>query len=100
MDYPTITYVEPLSEHRLFIIFSDQTIKIYPLQKLLGQYPAFQTLQDDERFRSVKIAAGGYGLIWNDQLDVSESELWENGVFITTTEQLAGPQLIHYTLQI
>jgi hypothetical protein len=30
--------------------------------------------------RAVRVDAGGYGVSWNDDLDLSEDELWVNGV--------------------
>lgn len=31
-------------------------------------------------FRNVRVDSRGYGIVWNDDLDLSESELWLNGV--------------------
>lgn len=30
-------------------------------------------------FKSVKVDSGGYGVSWNDDIDLSEYELWVNG---------------------
>jgi hypothetical protein len=30
-------------------------------------------------FRAVRVDLGGYGVSWNDQIDLSEDELWTNG---------------------
>ncbi|WP_044018806.1 DUF2442 domain-containing protein [Thermoanaerobacter italicus] len=30
-------------------------------------------------FKAVKVDAGGYGVSWNSELDLSEYELWKNG---------------------
>jgi len=43
-NYPTIKYVEPLSNYRLFLIFDNGVIKLYFLNKRL-QTPAFQALK-------------------------------------------------------
>jgi hypothetical protein len=31
-------------------------------------------------FNSVHVDKHGYGIVWNDELDLSESELWINGL--------------------
>ena len=30
-------------------------------------------------FATVSVDVGGYGIVWNDELDLSYEELWENG---------------------
>ena len=30
-------------------------------------------------FFGVTVGVGGYGAVWNDDLDLSSDELWENG---------------------
>jgi len=32
------------------------------------------------QFRALHVDAGGYGISWNDDIDLSEYELWTNGV--------------------
>lgn len=87
--YPTIKYVEPLDNHRLFIIFDNGVIKIYSLQERL-QTKAFQPLQDEALFHSVQVASGGYGVIWNEEIDLSEYELWTKGAEVSTVRALAN----------
>jgi len=33
----------------------------------------------NERRQSVRVDPGGYGISWNDNIDLSEYELWTNG---------------------
>jgi hypothetical protein len=40
----------------------------------------FQVLKNDAFFKLVKVDAGGYGISWNDAADLSEYELWTNGI--------------------
>jgi hypothetical protein len=40
----------------------------------------FRLLKDDAFFKAVHVDAGGYGITWNDNADLSEYELWTNGV--------------------
>ncbi|MFN7117598.1 MAG: DUF2442 domain-containing protein [Saprospiraceae bacterium] len=77
--YPTIKYIEPLSNHCLFVIFDNGIIKVYSLKERL-QTPAFQALKQETLFNAAQVASGGYGVIWNDAIDLSEYELWMKGV--------------------
>ena len=40
----------------------------------------FAPLKNPSFFKDFRIEAGGYGLVWNEDIDISEYELWENGV--------------------
>lgn len=86
--YPTIKYVEALSDYRLFIIFDNGAIKIYSFKDKVNK-PPFQALKDETLFQAARVASGGYGVIWNDQLDMSEYELWQNGKEVSTINKLA-----------
>ena len=41
-------------------------------------------------FNTVHIANGGYGVIWNDDLDLSEFELWMKGVEVSNVSELVA----------
>ena len=40
----------------------------------------FAALKDPVLFRNVQVDPFGYGIFWNDDIDLSESELWLNGI--------------------
>jgi len=35
--------------------------------------------------KSVRVDSGGYGISWNDDVDLSEYEIWTNGVEVVRT---------------
>ena len=76
--YPKVTSVTPLAEKRLRVVFFSGDVKIYDCNPLLGE-DAFASLNDDAFFYHVKVDSTGYGISWNDFVDLSESELWING---------------------
>lgn len=86
-SYPRIKYIEPLSDYRLFVIFDNGIIKVYSLLERL-QIPAFQALKDVTLFNQAYVANGGYGVIWNDDIDLSEYELWMNGIEVAEVSKL------------
>ena len=76
--------ISPLPEMRLSVQFANGTTKTYNVAPLLERFEAFKPLQDEDLFSSVEADTGGYGVIWNDDIDLSCDELWENGVEVQT----------------
>ncbi|MCD7748028.1 MAG: DUF2442 domain-containing protein [Firmicutes bacterium] len=74
-----IKNVFPLSDCKLSIQFSEGVTKIYDVKPLFGKIPAFEALKSEEIFGDVSVDTGGYGIVWNDRLDISCDELWEGG---------------------
>ncbi len=70
-----------LDNHILLVTFQNGTIKKYHLETLFSVFPQFIVLKkDEELYRSVNVDIGGYGISWNDELDLDAEEIWENGV--------------------
>ena len=64
----------------LWVRFTSGEIKYYDVKPLLTEIKAFKVLQDDSQlFENVHVASGGYGIIWNEDIDLSSDELWHNG---------------------
>ena len=87
MEYPKIKYVEALNNYRLFIIFENGKIKIYSLKNLLKE-PVFSSLKNETLFYQAKKEENGYGIIWNDEIDISEYEVWKNGIAVSSINKL------------
>ena len=79
MNAPRIRKVKPLASHRLLVTFVNGVQKIYDCTALLN-HNAFRLLKEEAFFKSVVVDAGGYGVSWNDDTDLSEYELWTGGV--------------------
>jgi hypothetical protein len=78
MDTPRVESVKPLEGKRLLVTFVNSVEKVYDCNQLL-HLEMFRLLQNEAFFKSVKVDAGGYGVSWNDEMDLSEYELWVNG---------------------
>lgn len=76
--YPRVSTVEALSEKRLLVTFSNDSRRIYICKPLLAE-EVFACLKDNAVFRRVVADPHGYGVVWNDETDLAESELWTNG---------------------
>ncbi|MBQ7975827.1 MAG: DUF2442 domain-containing protein [Clostridia bacterium] len=79
-----IKNVSPLPDYRLSIQFTEGCTKIYDVKPLFKQIPAFEALKEPLIFSDVTVDVGGYGVVWNDDLDLSCDELWENGTLTET----------------
>ena len=80
-----IKNVSALPEYKLRVQFSEGVTKIYDVTPLFDKIPVFADLKDNlQAFFCVSVDVGGYGIIWNDDLDLSCDELWENGVQVDT----------------
>ena len=77
-SYPKVADVHALPDHQLLITFRNGERRHYDFKPLLSR-PASHALQNSTFFATVKADPFGYGIIWNDELDLAESELWLNG---------------------
>jgi hypothetical protein len=76
-----VKQVTPLSDYRLSVEFVNGVVKEYDVKKLFDQWEAFKALTYiPGLFNLVKVEAGGYGISWNDHIDLACDELFENGV--------------------
>ena len=49
------------------------------------KWPVFKDLENNRALLySVEVDAGGYGIVWNDDIDLSCDELFENGEVVQT----------------
>ena len=80
-----IKNVFALPEYKLSVQFSEGVTKIYDATSLFERIPSFALLKGNSaEFACVTVDVGGYGIVWNDELDLSCDELWENGVQVNT----------------
>ena len=66
----------------LYVMFPEG-IKKYDISMLFNEIPVFRKLADDELFSKAHLSPGGYGVIWNDDIDLSVDEIWEKGETVT-----------------
>lgn len=76
--------VNVLPNYQLSVQFSEGVTKIYDVKLLMQKYTAFKPLENAELFSSVEVDVGGYGVIWNDDIDISCDELFEHGNTVKT----------------
>ncbi len=75
-----IKSVKALPGYRLSVRFVEGVTKIYDVKPLFLKWEVFRALEKDPLlFLEAEVDAGGYGIVWNDDLDLSCDELFENG---------------------
>lgn len=75
--------VKPLKDYKLQVQFEEESVKIYDVSLLFDKWSEFKIFIDEpDLFETVKVDNGGYGVIWNDELDLAANELYENGITI------------------
>jgi hypothetical protein len=79
MKYPRIHKAKAVNDTTLIVEFTNQEVKKYDIQHLLDK-PTFSPLRQPAFFRSFKVEQGGFAVVWNEEIDISEYELWKNGV--------------------
>lgn len=64
--------------------FQNGEIKSYDFKKLFLKYPIYKKLENETIFKSGRIAPGGCGLIFNDEIDIAAEEIYSNGLLVET----------------
>jgi len=77
-----IQKVEVKDDYVLIAIFNDGTKKKYDMKPLMNKNDIFDDLKYNNLFKMAYVDQGGYGIVWNDDIDLSSEDIWENGVEI------------------
>lgn len=93
--FKTAIKVRFLEDVKLEFTFQDGKIIRYDMSKLFSEYPQLEELRKNrELFLSGRLDPGGYGLIWNDDLDIDATFVYESGEVVgeveTTVNQKIG----------
>lgn len=72
--------VEPKDNFILSVLFTDGVQIEYDVKPLFDKWEVFTNLKTIKGlFQQVKVDAGGYGISWNDEIDLASEELRING---------------------
>ena len=72
----------PDKDMNLTVLFENGIKKRYDTKQLLKQFPIYEKLKEESFFKCVKVDCGGCAVAWDDDIDISEVELWEGGIEI------------------
>ena len=77
------------------VLFVGGEIKKYDVKNLFSQFPQFKELVNNKAlFDKVSVDLGGYGISWNDELDLDAETLWADGILV----EIQKPQNINHIL--
>ena len=80
-----IKCVTPLPDYVLCVQFAEGVTKHYFLEQLFTKYDMFLPLKENpELYYAATVDVGGYGVIWNDDIDIACDELYFNGETVQT----------------
>lgn len=80
-----IKCVSYYSDLKICATFNDGTTKLYNVEPLINKWIEFEAFNyDPSLIKLAHVAPGGYGIIWNDEIDLSCDEIWANGTVIHT----------------
>ena len=77
-----IVEVKPKGNFILIVKFENEVEKQYDVKIMMNKIEVFKELNDENLFKNVKIDVGGYGISWNENIDLSSEEIWNNGIEI------------------
>ena len=71
--------VTALDNYMLFVEFCEGVSKIYDIKTLFERIPNIKKIKENDLFYKVHVDVSGYGIIWNDKIDLAAEELYYNG---------------------
>jgi Protein of unknown function (DUF2442) len=95
MKPPRIVSAEAINDRTLIVKFTNNEIRKYDISRLLDN-PMFALLKNPKFLRNFKVEPGGYGLVWNEDIDISEHELWQHGICVTERDVTCHPKVTHH----
>ena len=72
------------NDYKLVVIFAEGITKVYDVKPLFTKFNIFNELRVNGLFYECIVDVGGYGVSWNDEIDLSCDELFENGELVNT----------------
>jgi hypothetical protein len=78
MKIPRILSAKIADSTTLLVQFSNHEWRKYDITQLWDK-PMFYPLRDFNTFKNFTLDNHGYGIIWNEEIDISEYEIWVNG---------------------
>lgn len=86
ITFPKIRQVACGEGRTLLVTFTNGVCKQYDCTPLL-QNEAFRPLQQEAFFRLAHADPHGYAVVWTDEVDLAESEIWINGAEVAPVSE-------------
>lgn len=77
------TEVRFLEDVTIEVSFQDGKVVRYNMSSMFSKYPQLIELKKNRKlFESGHLNPGGYGVVWNDELDFDATSIYENGMIV------------------
>lgn len=94
-----IQAVKAKDNYHIEAIFYNGKTVLYDMKPLFEIFKPFKIfLQNPSLFTQVKVDQGGYGISWNDDLDLDAKTIWNHGILIESTKQTSINHIVAYHL--
>ena len=94
-----IKEVEAKDNYIIEVCFFDGKLVQYDVKTLFAVFPAFQVFEESPKlFGAVKVDQGGYGVSWNDELDLDAETIWQDGLLLERQKETDIRHLLAYQL--
>lgn len=91
--------VEIKDNYIIQAVFFDGKVVQYDVKQLFVIFPQFKVFERNQKlFENVKVDQGGYGISWNDELDLDAETIWEDGILIEIEGKTDINHLLAYKL--
>ena len=78
MKCPKIKSASAIDNHTLLVEFENKQKRKYDVSPLFDR-EMFSPLKNPVFFKALQVEQGGYAVVWSNEIDISEYELWCNG---------------------
>lgn len=81
------------------VTFFGGEVKQFDMAPLFSEFPQFQAFREKEGLlEKVVVDQGGYGVSWNDELDLDAETIWDGGILIEVQKKTSIRHLLAYRL--
>ena len=83
-----------LQDVTIEVTFQDGKIITYDMSRLFKKYPQLEELRRDRQlFESGHLDPGGFGIVWNDELDIEAWGIYQDGEVVGQEEPTINQKL-------
>ena len=68
-----------LENMRLLVLFDDGQVRLIDMNFYIPQHKNFKRLKNQKLFNRAKLSPGGFGIIWNKDIDIDVNSVLKNG---------------------
>lgn len=90
MVFHKLKTLATLDDYILLAGFKDGEWRKFDLKPLMEKYPPFRQLKDETLYRKARIDVGGFGIVWNDEVDLSAEGVYIGGEKVDKAEYLSA----------